>query len=171
MTAFNPMLKNDAAARHQFRRLLFAFEVTGAKTAVAITPIPDVTFGFDAPGSATAALGQTTIDNLLGSTNEVLAATAFGSTALGTDAFGFVINMNGQIRSVKGASIVSNVGTAGASVTAACLGQTTALPNTLPALARVQKTSGGNLAGQFVLAGLDAATAGIVLVEIFVELQ
>lgn len=171
MTAFNPMLKNDAAARHQFRRLVFAFQVTGAKTAVLISPIPEATFGFDTPGSVTAPLGQTTIDNLLGSVNEVIAATAFGATALGTDAFGFVINMNGQIKSVAGASIVSNVGASGALVSASCLGQTTALPNTLPALARVQKTSLGNLAGQFVLAGLDTATSGIVFLEVFVELN
>lgn len=171
MTAFNPMLVNNAAAAHQFRKLTFVWQITGAKAAALLLPQPEATFGFDAPGSATAALGQTTIDNLLGSTNEVLAATAFGSTALGTDAFGFVINMNGQIKSVKAASIVSNVGASGASVTAYCLGQTTALPNTLPALARVQKTSGGNLAGQFVLANLDSATAGVVILEVLVELD
>lgn len=170
MTAANPALKNDALARHQFYRLQFLFEVTGAKAARLITPIPEATFGFDTPGSATAALGQTTIDNLLGSTNEVLAATAFGSTALGTDAFGFVINCAGQVKSVKAATITSNVGSSGASVSASCLGQTSALPNTLPALARVQKTTNGNLAGQFVLAGLDSATAGVILVTVHVEL-
>ncbi len=170
MTAFNPILKNESAAGHQFRRLSFFWEITGAKAASVITPRFDTTFGFDAPGSATAALGQTTIDNLLGSTNEVLAATAFGSTAMGTDAFGFVIAMNGQNKSVKQATITSNVGAGGASVTASALGQTTALPNTLPALARVQKTTGGNLAGQVVLAGLDSATAGFIRLDVYVEL-
>lgn len=167
---FNPILKNEAAAGHQFRRLQFLWEITGAKAASIVNPKFDATFGFDAPGSATAALGQTTIDNLLGSTNEVVAATAFGSTAMGTDAFGFVIDMDGQIKSVKAATITSNVGASGATVTAVCEGQTSALPNTLPALARVQKTTGGNLAGQFVLANLDSATDGIVILEVIVEL-
>lgn len=166
-----PLLVSDALGRHQGYFLNLFFAISAAKTIAFIgSDVPQATFGFDAPGSATAALGQTTIDNLLGSVNEVLAATAFGSTALGTDAFGFVLACEGQIKEVKSIRVLSNIGTGGADVNASAAGQTTALPNTLPAFARVQKTSGGNIAGQVVLTGLDAATAGLVQIQLFVDI-
>ena len=139
------------------------YKITGAKTGEIIGPTGFSTIGYDTPGSATAALGQTTIDNLLSSTNEFVAATAFGATAMGTDAIGFVFNLGGQAKYTDEGylEIIGNLG--GTSFSDCVQIQTTALANTLAAPARLQVSSAGNVAGQYVLTGLDAATAGILV--------
>lgn len=172
MSTIVPLLDNEALARHQTTPLRLSFTITGAKTATIQGPNPfQATFGFDTPGSATAALGQTTIDNLLVIPNEVIAATAFGSTAMGVDAFGLVVLFNNQLRAIRSMHVSSNIGSGGATVDTWCAGTTTALPNTLPALSRCYITSAGNLAAQFVLAGLDAATSGTIQIDLDVELK
>lgn len=161
------VLQNDQLARHQ---------TTTIKLYLAITAVgvlawygnnkPEAVFGLATGGD----LSQTSIDTLLSSTNEVIAATAFGATALGADALGVVINCDGQIKNVIAARVFSNVGAGGATVSASGAGQTSALPNTLAALVRAQKTAGGNIALQTVLAGLDAAASGLIQIELDVEL-
>lgn len=167
------VLTNEALQRSLPFTLRFTLSISAAKTAslVGKNGIPGVTFGFDTAAAVTDALGQTTIDNLLGLTSDVVAATAFGSTAMGTDAVGFVLACSGQVKLVHGMRVTTNTGASGATLTACAGGITTALPNTLPALARCALTAGGNVAGQFVIAGIDSVTSGYVVVEIDVELK
>lgn len=167
-----PNLQNDSLARHQTEPIRLVFSITGAKAAVILGSNPfQATWGFDVAAGVTSPLGQTTIDNLLSSTNEVIAATAFGSTAMGTDAFGLVVNCDGQLKNIRTMHVYSSCGTAGASVDAIAAGTTTALPNTLPAVARAYCTVNGNFAAQFVLTGLDAATAGVIIIDLDVDLK
>ncbi len=161
-----PLIKEALLARHQpDNEILLTLAITAAKTVSWIGIKPEIITGFD-----TGDFTQAAIDALLNSTNEVLAATAFGSTAMGTDAFGFVLNCLGQVRAVRSMTVATNIGVGGATVSCVCAGQTSALPNTLPALARVQTTSGGNIAAQFVITGLDAATSGLLQIRLITEL-
>jgi hypothetical protein len=165
------VLTSDALDRHQTTPIKVFLNITAAGVfAVAGNNKCRATFGSAAAGALTDPLGQTTIDQTLGSVNEVLAATAFGATAMGVDAIGGVIDCEGQIRDILDVKVRSNIGSGGAQVSVFGSGQTTALPNTLPALVRVQKTSLGNIAIQAVLAGLDAASSGFIELDFEVEL-
>lgn len=107
--------------------------------------------------SAATPLTQAEIDAFLGVSGDITAATSFGSTAMGVDAIGFVINMQGQAQSALWASSTLYVATRifnaveGAGVT------TTALPNTLTQGFAV--TPAGNLYGRLIPTGLDSASA------------
>lgn len=167
-----PILTNGGLDQHQPSAVIeVMIKITAAKTAEVVGPVFGATFGFDAPAGATSALGQTTIDTLLGSTNEFVAATAFGATAMGTDAFGFVFDLEGQAKYTDECylEVVGNVG--GTAVALGVQGQTGALPNTLAAPARLQVSSAGNVAGQLVITGLDAATAGLLVFRLGLKLK
>jgi hypothetical protein len=167
-----PQFTSDALGGSQPYELFVTLEITAAKTARLLgARLPQAAFGFDAASGVTDALGQTTIDRTLGLSGDVVAATAFGSTAMGTDALGLVLNCEGQVRTIRYGSVSANVGAGGAQVSAAAGGVTTALPNTLPALARFAVTPAGNIALQAVLAGLDTATAGVISIRILVDLK
>lgn len=106
----------------------------------------------------TAPLTQTAIDAFLGSTNEVVAATAFGSTAMGTDSLGFVINMGGQA-----ASLIAMEATLWltSEVQDGVTGTTTALTDALSTAVCI--TSAGNIYGRAVLTGFDAGSSPVRL--------
>lgn len=164
-----PVYKNSALAMHQVdAEIVLMYKITGAKTGSWLPFAPQVLVGYDTG----APLAQADIDALLGSSNEFVAATAFGSTAMGTDALGIVLNCDGQV--VYGDAGYARVeGVLGS--TSVNLGpvqvQTSALPNTLAAPIRCQVSSAGNLALQIVATGLDAATAGLLVVRIGVKLK
>lgn len=112
---------------------------------------------------------QATVDAFLGITNDVVVATSFGSTAMGTDAYGFIINMQGQTLATAWAEMdvfmtvavqasttvlpSQRVGVIGAGIV------TTALPNTLTQGFAV--TPGGNIYGRLICTGLDAGTGPV----------
>ena len=147
--------------------LILKWSITGAKTS---TPLPlnrsSVMTVYDAIAA------QSTIDNFLGSTNEFLIA-QFDSTAMGTDAFGFLINMSGQAPGLNttnnkaqaaqllavtvsvasganGATMVSNGVVSVATLTSSSLTTQFALGTY------------GNIAGRAILTGLDALTSGLI---------
>lgn len=165
------VLRENALAGHQRAVIDLHYLITGAKTGSWMSQLPEITSGYDAPGSATAALGQTTIDNLLGSTNEFVAGTAFGATAMGLDAFAFVLNLDGQAVYSNEATLRVTCNIGGTTTVDEVKAQITALPDTLAAPARMQVSSAGNVAVQFVKAGLDAATAGLIHFELILKLR
>lgn len=75
------------------------FQITGAKTAVALPMGSPTLFFFDALST------QAQIDNFLGTTNEFLLA-AFDSTAMGADMFACIVNMSGQVAQLVGVEAV-----------------------------------------------------------------
>jgi hypothetical protein len=104
-------------------------------------------------GLAAGDFTQAAADALLGVPNDVITATMFGSTAMGTDAYGFILACNGQVERVAYmeyqfwlASEVENL----------VLGTTTAPTNALTEVA--YKTPAGNIAGRIIPAGFDAGT-------------
>lgn len=156
---------NDALQDSQWHVLNLAWTITGAKGVSKIGLLP-VAHTFDA-GLDTLAEITAILPNL--TTDEFVAATAFGALAMGVDAFGFIVDMNGQARAVK--YVVSHVAGTAASVPliAAFAGQTTALTNALTNQATV--SSLGNVAGHFVVTGLDALTSGMLLVDVYLEMK
>ncbi len=103
---------------------------------------------------------QAAVDALLGSTNEVIVATAFGSTAMAADnTYCWVLDCSGQIAEVLDVKVLVNVaGTVGKSMG---IGTTTALTDAGFTLSQVYLTSAGNLAGRITYTDIDAmATDG-----------
>lgn len=102
---------------------------------------------------------QATVDTFLGIANDVVVATSFGSTAMGTDAYGFIINMQGQAAQAAWACATVYLATPVPNGVIGAGSVTTALPNTLTQGCAV--TAGGNIYGRLILAGLDAGTAAV----------
>lgn len=91
------------------------------------------------------------------SVSEIDVSVAFGATAMGVDALGFVLYTAGQIDYVLGMTAILHQ----ASEDVKFVGRVTSLPNTLTAGLLV--TPAGNLAGRVILTGLDTATGVIEL--------
>lgn len=157
------ILANDALARHQKASIDLIYIPTGAKAGKFAALAPQALVAYDSAGAPS----QAQIDALLGTSSEFVASTVFGSTALGTDAIAMVLDCNGQIAAVHSIEIKSVLGTTQASA----LGAPVALTDVLPVNPRVQLGASGNLALQAVLTGLDAATAGVLLISILVDLK
>lgn len=173
-------LKNEKLARSQYATLDAIISITGAKT-YSDTNYPyaaPILFGYDA-----ADLTQTKVEAFLNHKSGITCATSFGSTALGTDTLGFVVDMagfpianppastdpssKGQAYSVAGIEVVAalsaTTSAAVAPVVAWIAGTspaTTTLPNTLASAVGV--STDGDIYGHVVVTGLDAATAGWV---------
>lgn len=135
------------------------YKITGAKTivpqlqglqAAALT-------AFDAIAS------QSVIDNFLGTTNEFLVA-AFDATAMGTDAFAVIVNMKGQAAQLAGMDVRVLSGTNGATETIASASVGTLTASTLETAYALGAY--GNIAVKSVLTGLDALTAGQIIVNL-----
>ena len=120
-------------------------------------------------GSALTTITQAAIDSLLGSTNEVLATTAFGTSAMvDNDTYAFVLDCGGQIAEVMGA--IAMVSIAGAGGLTLGQGTNTALPNSAFTGVQVFKTALGNLAGRVTYTNVSAAaTAGFLFFKIAVK--
>jgi len=157
------LLKSDALARHQKAYIDLMYSVTGAKAGSFVQLAPRALVAYDNGTAPT----QADIDALLGSTNEFVQATVFGSTALGTNAIALILDCDGQIAAVNGIEIRSVLGT----TQAAQVGPSVAIADTLPTNPRVAVSALGNLAIQAVLSGLDAATTGLLLIRIHCELK
>ena len=109
---------------------------------------------------------QALIDTFLGSTSEFAVTTAFGSTAMGTDTIGFVLNLKGQAKSACWvAGMWSGVATDPGSM---AIGPgkgtvTTVLADTLVTTCAV--TTLGNIYGRITLEGYDGAGGIAALVR------
>ena len=148
------ILNNEQTQRHQTTKIKFLFEITGAKTVVPMGNYPSVVAGFD-----TGTFTQAALDAVTGTANDVLAA-VYGSTAMGTDAFGFVAGV-GNIGKVIAAKFAVNA-------TTGAWQKRTAVANTLASTTEIRavETTAGNVAVQMVLTNLDSLTSGVIYVEI-----
>ena len=133
----------------------FLYQITGAKTVKALDANASKV-SFDAFAD------QATIDSFLGTTNEFLLA-AFDSTAMGTAAFGGVIDFKGQVKSLKG--MIYGVGAAQAMTSFPASAALTA--STLAT--ECAKGANGNVGFRVVITGLDALTSGLIAVGILWE--
>lgn len=147
------------------------WKITAAKT---VQPLP-LSMG----GVLTlvdAAASQAAIDSFLMTTNEFLLA-AFDATAMGTDAFGCLVKMNGlqetathngvgQVASVQ--AMVANVysGTNGATVVTSGVASSTTLTASSNT-SQIAVGAAGDIAFRLVSAGLDALTGGLISVNIY----
>lgn len=122
-------------------------------------------------GSALTAITQSTVDTLLGSTNEIIVTTAYGTTAMvDNDTYALVINMSNCVRAVSSGRV--SVSIAGAGAVAIGAGTKTALTNAAFTGVNVYVTSLGNLGCRVNYTNISAAaTAGFMFWEIPIYLK
>ena len=159
-----PMLKEAGNAGNQFTVLNYHFTVNS--NAAVLLPSGDngsrIIFGY----SAAAPLTTAAIDAYTGLTGDIVGDTAFGSTAMGTDAFGFVVDLQGQaakavaLQAILFDSTFVGVGVAGTA---------TALTDALTTAFCCSPL--GNVYGRAILAGFDAASTKHMWLRLVVKLK
>jgi hypothetical protein len=158
MATFSKEIPDERLKASQVDELSLDFVITGAKTMrqVAGQNAPVITL-FDNGDSS-----QTAVDALLGVASDVTYATSFGSTAMGTDAIGFVIAHGSAMDLVSVEAITyQTAGGTPANTYAIVEGArqaTTALANTLTNGCAV--TPSGHIYGRVIAANADSTTAG-----------
>lgn len=154
-----------AAQPHQIK--VFLNVTAGVVSLIGVRNTPPVIAGVAAGDFTQAAvnglLERDSTGALLSSTSvaEIDTTVAFGATAMGVDALGFVVYMAGQVDYVLGATAILHQATEDVRF----LSRVTSLPNTLTAGLLV--TPAGNLAGRVILTGLDTAT-GVIEITLHV---
>lgn len=147
---------NDQLGKVVPNELILQYKITGAKTSAPIVANSATLTAYDAIAS------QSVIDNFLGTSSEFLVA-AFDATAMGTNAFAVIVDMNGQAKNLLSVRARVMSGSNFATV-AECSDIADGLTaSTLSCEGAVG--ANGNLAGRFVLAGLDALTSGLIEVR------
>lgn len=155
---------NEKHAKSQPGVLDFTYQITAAKT---VSPVPQGADSF----TSFDAITQASIDAYLGTANDFL-ATQFDATAMGTDTFGGLVRMSGspsilaqgfQVLKME-ALLFSGAGLATVAQ-AAALGAT-GIPASTLGTATALSTS-GNIGFRFTSTGLDALTAGIIVIRIY----
>lgn len=149
MSSLSLHYKQPKLYRGTPRELSFQWLITGAKTITPLIQGRPVLDAFDA-------LTQAQIDAFLGSTNEYL-ADKFDATAMGTDVFAAIVDMQGQADQLVYARCRTITGT---TVLERMIGEEALTASTLET--KAEKSSLGNLAVRAELAGLDALTSGII---------
>ena len=143
------------------RTLRLEFSITGAGTSALITSGAPVLTTYAAFAS------QAVIDNHLETTNEFLLA-AFDATAMGADAFGGIINMEGQVAKVTSMVARCYSGTAGTTLVEHCVQASAALSASTLAT-EVTKGASGNIGFRVAWGNtpdFDALTSGTIVIEI-----
>jgi hypothetical protein len=102
-------------------------------------------------------------------TTELATTTMFGSTAMGTDAFGYIIYCGGQVKTAHMATARLDGTASSVPLSESIIAVTTEPGNSLANA--VYKTPAGNLAGRFVITGLDALSDGQLTVSLFVSIK
>jgi hypothetical protein len=151
---------NDQWGKVQPQVLRLQFEITAAKTVKPIVSNSASLTTFDAIAA------QATIDDFLGTSSEFTAA-QFDATSMGADAFGVIVDMKGQAKSVVQmvARCYSNTGGADL-VTRQAKGGSLAASTLETAVAC---GASGNVAGKVVFGNtpdFDGLTAGVIDIEI-----
>lgn len=164
MAADTPLFyRNEKHAKSQVRELLFVFQITGAGVWVPVPRGQDVLY-------SGGALTQQQIDDYLtrpydgyqSTVSTGFTAAQFDATAMGANVIGGIVNMNQQAAYVSHMTAAFHSGateaTAGA-VGAAGIASTT-LENA------VGLSPAGDIGFKAILAGLDAATSGLIVIRI-----
>lgn len=141
------------------RTTRLCYQITGAVT---VSPLPANTASL----TFFAALSsQAQIDDFLGTSSEFL-YTDFGSTAMGADAMGIIVNMGGQAASLVG--VIGNVYSGSNGATGTPQGVVaSALTDTLAT--QCELGANGNVAMKFAWGNtpdFDALTAGLIVIDI-----
>jgi len=147
---------NDQLGKVVANDLILQWKITAAKTVVPVVPNSAQLSSFDAIAS------QAVIDNFLGTSNEFLVS-AFDATAMGTNAFAVIVDMGGQAKSLL--SVTARVLSGSNGATVAECGKVAEGLTASTLACEGALGSQGNLAGRFVLAGLDALTSGLLEVR------
>lgn len=167
------LLWNDPLARSQddvTLELVFSLTAAaGVNFATYIGPAQPQILIEGGTGSALTTITQATVDALLGSTNEVIVANAFGTTAMiDNDTYAFVLNCGGQVKS--GFYVSTRIDIAGTISSQDSVTTTTALTNVSFAGTQVYVTANGNLAGRVDFTNVSAAaTAGYLIFNIRIK--
>lgn len=175
MPTLVPLLENDPLNRSQQKCILtLPFTLTagsGVNSAAYIGPdVPQLLIE-GGTGSALTTITQTAVNNLLGSTNEIVVSAAFGTTAMAdNNTYAFVLNCDGQIDRVDLVEVTVNIaGTIGQSIG---VGTRTALTDTSFSLTQVYVSDLGNIAGRITYTNISAAlTAGHVVFKLHAVLK
>jgi len=167
MPTFHKVLPDERLQSAQLDCIELYVKITAAKTVSQFmgASAPAI-FVFDAGDSS-----QTAVDTLLGTASDITYATSFGSTALGSNAFGFVVKHGKAKKAIY--ATVQNYQSAGGTPAVDAFrsingagADTTALANTLTDGFAV--TAAGNLYGRYIgNSNLDATTAGTILIRLF----
>lgn len=147
---------NDQLGKVVPNELVLQFKITGAKASSPIVANTALLSSYDAIAS------QTVIDSFLGTSSE-FAVAAFDATAMGTNAFAVLVNMNGQAKKLLSVSAKVMSGSNGATV-AECADVAEGLTSST-LVCEGALGAAGNLAGRFVLAGLDDLPSGMIEVR------
>lgn len=147
---------NDQLGKVVPNELVLQFKVTGAKASSALVANTAILTSYDAIAS------QSVIDSFLGTSSE-FAVAAFDATAMGVDAFAVIVNMTGQARKLLSVSAKLFTAANGASVNQCADVAEGLTASTLACEGALG--AAGNLAGRFVIAGLDAAVSGMIEVR------
>lgn len=155
--------------------LILKWSITAAKT---VSPLPinnSAVYAFQDAISS-----QSTINNFLGSTTE-FTTTQFDSTAMGTDAFGCLINMSGESANVSGTISSTTTRAQASSVLALQISMysgsngATVVSEGVVAVSTLTDSSlstqiacgsAGNIAFRAILSGYDALTSGLIVAKI-----
>ncbi len=176
MSGVSTILWHDKLQKSQAIQLLrFVFSTTGAALTVVSTTLnyPAI-FGTTATPFTIALVNALLVNDSTGaalsttSTSELATTTMFGSTAMGTDAFGIVVACQGQVKTALWIKGITS-GTASSACTSAIKGIDASSPADALASA-LWKTPAGNVAARLVISGLDALT-GFLDVEIAVVVK
>lgn len=156
------VLKDVALAKSQLHKLNLVYIITGAKDVrKARGSVFQSIEGFDAGDFV-----QSNVDALVGS-GQIVVGTQFGSTAMGTDAFGVILRTNGgtEVGQIKKIAYM-RVTVAGVPMPIVEASDS-ALPNTLTQ--GIAKTENGDLYLRLIYTGLDSDTSGEIEIEIAYE--
>jgi|GEM_PF-2106869 len=150
------MYWNDKLGDTQPWRMRFVYQINGAKDISLVVPGQPIYHSFDAIAS------QSTIDDFLGTTNEFTIA-QFDAVAMGVDALGGFVRMDKQAAQgvMMRAALLS--GADGSTVAEDNVKFSSLTDSTLATECEVG--ADGNIGWRAIIAGLDAATAGLVVVE------
>jgi hypothetical protein len=151
---------NDRLGKTDPRTLTLVWNITGAKTVVSAPIGQPVLPTYDAISS------QATINDFLGTVDEFTTA-QFDATAMGADAFGFLVDMQGQCQSLVGMEVTCYSSTGGATAVTRYVKAGTLAASTLETA--VQLGAYGNLAGKIDFGNtpdFDALTSGSIVVKL-----
>jgi hypothetical protein len=167
MTGTNPVFKNSALGYATNREVVITlpFALTAGVPAFEGVEKPDILVEKGLAGSQVI-LAQAAINTLLGSTNEVVTATAFEATAMAAnDTFGFVLACDGQIEKINSIEAFVDISTAGA-IPGIGFGST-ALASGSFTNPEAMVTASGNVAGRVLYTNITATgTTGRALVKL-----
>ncbi len=145
------ILRSDSLQRSQPHEIdLWIQQTAGTQTFV---PGLDGLASAVIMGDASSDFTQAACNSLLGVSNDIITATVFGSTAMGTDSFGMIVACNGQIQQIVALEYQFWLATM---VDACFVGTYTAPTDALSEVAYCSPA--GNVALRVIPAGFDAGT-------------